>query len=89
MTTSAQPSSTGIASRRPSRNSTFGKAKRLGGGARLVEHLGRHVDPDDGTGFADLSRRDERVEAGAGACVDHSLTRFQRSELERVPDAGE
>ena len=56
---------------------------------RLLEHLGCHVDTDDLAARTDLGRGDERVEPGAGADVDDSLTRRKWAQRERVADSGE
>lgn len=52
------------------------EAELVGVGPRLGQHGGGHVDADDATGGADLARRQESVEAGAGAEVDHHLARL-------------
>ena len=57
--------------------------------ARLGEHLGGHVDTDDGAGRGDGVRGDERVEAGARTDVDDPFAGFECADRERVADAGE
>ena len=89
MTTSAQPSSTGSCSANPWRNSTWDSPSDVGGGGGLGEHLGGHVDPDDGTVGSDVVGGDEAVEPGAGADVDHPFTGLDRAQRERVADPGE
>jgi hypothetical protein len=61
----------------------------LGGGARLRQHLGGHVDPGDVPLLADHLRGDERIGAGAGAEVEHPLPRRQPAQLPRVCHPGE
>ena len=48
----------------------IGVAAGGGVGAGAVDHGGRHVDADGAAGGADLLRREEDVEAAAGAEID-------------------
>ena len=78
------------ASRRRPHGTRRGRVpERVGGLARLLQHLRGHVDADDPPGPSDLVGGDERVEARAGADVDDMLARLQTTQRERVADAGE
>lgn len=65
------------------------KTQRHGGGLRLGDHLGRHVDAGHATAGADLAGGDERVESGAGPDVENVLAGLQPAQCERVADARE
>jgi hypothetical protein len=88
ITTSKLVFGNGSCSASLSTNSTFAAAISAAA-ARLRQHLGRHVDPGDVALLADHLRGDERVGAGAGAEVEHPLTRREPAELPRVCDPGE
>jgi len=56
--------------------------------ARAIEHLGRHVDPNDPAGRPDHPSSDEATHARAGPAVQHLLTRLDLAEHERIASAG-
>mmetsp|Transcript_19407 Transcript_19407/g.77288 ORF Transcript_19407/g.77288 Transcript_19407/m.77288 type:complete len:507 (+) Transcript_19407:146-1666(+) len=64
------------------RDGIFGRGEDA---ARLLEHLGRHVDADDAARRADLRGRREAVDARARAEVDDDLAALEVGDRERVP----
>ena len=62
--------------------------KFFGGGSRLGEHLGGHVDPDHPAGQTNLGSGNERVKARAGTDVNDTLPWFKSAQRERVADPG-
>ena len=54
-----------------------------------LEHLWRHVDPDDSSVGADSVGRYHRIHSGSRADVDNMLPRLGQAPMERVSYAGE
>lgn len=53
-------------------------------GTRFFDHLGGHIDADDVAAWADVSARQETVDAAAGAQVQHRLR--SRAIRHRLPE---
>jgi len=56
---------------------------------RLVQHLLGHVDADDAPAGPHLAGRDEAIEPGARADIDHLLAGRERAQRKRIADTGE
>ena len=87
MMTSTELSGSGICSISPFRNSTLVDARLPLVLARQREHLVGHVEPVRLAGRADAPRRQQHVDAAAGAEIEHGLARLQLGERRRIAAA--
>jgi hypothetical protein len=76
-TTSAHPFSTGISSRRPSRNSSFLSPMISAVLRDFFKHLWEHVYADDLTLRTNLMCRDKAVKTPARSGIYHPFTLFE------------
>ena len=87
MTTSTEPAGSGTSSITPLRKI---RVRRACSGCVVAgerEHLVRHVEPEHAAGRADALRREDDVDAAAGAEVEHGLAFVQLRHRGRVAAA--